>query len=106
MPDVDFVEEIRQTEQEADARIERARADAASRRDAFRKKAEAQVADAYRKATVLREERMAEAQEQYEKLLKEAGELEASGMPSLAEEELNRIAGSVAERITTFLEHR
>ncbi|NMA18258.1 MAG: hypothetical protein GX939_05830 [Clostridiaceae bacterium] len=106
MPDVDFVEEIRQTEQEADARIERARADAATRRDTCRKKAEAQVADAYRKAVALREKLMAEAQEQYEKLLEEAGELGASDMPSLAEEELDRLAGSVAERITAFLEHR
>jgi vacuolar-type H+-ATPase subunit H len=106
VPDVDFVEEIRQTEQEADARIERARADAASRREACRKKAEAQVANAHRKAVALREERLAEAQEQYEKLLKGAGESDTSDALSLAEEELNRLAGFVAERITALLEHR
>lgn len=106
MPDRDFLEEIQKTEQEAEDRLEKAREEGQLQRQMARQQAADIVDAAYRAATVLRQNKMEEADEAYRRLLEDRSSLtvpKASDLPPRIKEEA---AALIAERILDLLEHR
>ncbi|NLA95537.1 MAG: hypothetical protein GX838_01655 [Clostridiaceae bacterium] len=106
MADLDFLDEIKETESEAVLRVEEAREKSQLKRQTARQEAVDKIDQAYLLAGKIRQERMEEAQARYQDLVAGAsasGDLQSSG---LSESLLNEAATALAERIITLLEHR
>lgn len=106
MPDRDFLEEVKKTEREAEARLEKARQEAQLQRQMARQEAADILDEAYRAAGDLRLEKMKEAQAAYQRLISDTSSLNVQRPAEFSQDLKTDAAVRLAERILTLLEHR
>lgn len=106
MPDRDFLEDVKKTEEEAGARLEKAREQAQLQRQTARQEAADRVDRAYREAGNLRLEKMKEAEEAYRLLVSDSTSLNVQKPEAVPGQLKAEAAALIAERILSILEHR
>lgn len=106
MPDRDFLEDVKKTEEEAEARVEKARQQAQLQRQTARQEAADMVDRAYREAGDLRLEKMKKAEEAYRLLVSDSTSLNVQKPEAVSGQLKAEAAALLAERILSILEHR